>query len=106
NEVDARVAVNRLDDVGEDMTPADIAHRMSEMAVWIEDMITFDMTLVRYYREHHGINVLLRSQWIEEVGGLAKQAYYDGIHEIDDDEALIVEFPVPTECHYWQILVA
>ena len=65
------------------------------------------MHLVRYYLEHHGINVLLQSQWIEQGGGLAtKQAYYDGIHQIDDDEALIVEFPVPSECHYWQILVA
>jgi hypothetical protein len=64
------------------------------------------MQLVRYYREHHGINVLLRSQWIEDAGGLAKQAYYDGIHLINDDEALIVEVPLPSECFYWQILVA
>ena len=41
------------------------------------------------------------------MGGLAKQAYYDGIHEINDDEALIVEVPAARrECHYWQILVA
>ncbi|MDT3439250.1 MULTISPECIES: DUF1214 domain-containing protein [unclassified Pseudofrankia] len=106
HEVDARVAINRLDDPGEDMAPADIARRFSDMAEWIDGMIRFDMQLVRYYREHHGINVLLRSQWIENAGGLAKQAYYDGIHQIADDEALIVEFPVPTECRYWQILVA
>jgi hypothetical protein len=107
HEVDARVAINRLDDSGEDMSPAEIARRFSEMPQWIEGMIHFDMHLVRYYREHHGMNVLLRSQWIQQGGGLAtKQAYYDGIHEIADDEALIVEFPVPTECHYWQILVA
>jgi hypothetical protein len=105
-EVDARVAINRLDDPGADMTPEEIARRFSAMAEWIDGMIRFDMQLVRYYREHHGINVLLRSQWIEDVGGLAKQAYYDGIHQIDEDEALVVEFPVPTECHYWQILVA
>ena len=105
-EVDARVAINRLDDPGEDMTPAETARRFSDMPEWIDGMIQFDMQLVRYYRDHHGINVLLRSQWIEQAGGLAKQAYYDGIHEIDDDEALIVEFPVPSECHYWQILVA
>jgi hypothetical protein len=37
---------------------------------------------------------------------LAQQAYYDGIHQIDDDEALIVEVPLPRECYYWQILVA
>ncbi len=107
NEIDAQVAINRLDDGGEDMSPAEIARRFSEMGDWIKGMIDFDMELVRYYREHHGINVLLRSQWIQQGGGLAtKQAYYDGIHEIADDEALIVEFPVPKNCYYWQILVA
>jgi hypothetical protein len=107
DEADARVAINRLDDAGEDMSSAEIARRISDMPRWIEGMIHFDMHLVRYYLEHHGINVLLRSQWIQQGGGLAtKQAYYDGIHQIDDDEALIVEFPVPTDCFYWQILVA
>jgi len=106
-EVDARVAINRLDDSGEDMPTAEIARRFSELAQWVEGMIHFDMHLARYYLEHHGKNVLLRSQWIQQGGGLAtKQAYYDGIYEIDDDEALIVEFPVPAECLYWQILVA
>ncbi len=105
NEIDARMAVNRLDDPGEDMTPAEIAKRFSEMAQWMEGRIQHEIGLVRYYREHHGINVLLKSQWIEQVGGLAKQAYYDGIHEINDDEALIVEVPLPSQCHYWQILV-
>ena len=107
NEEDARIAINRLDDGGADMLPTEFAQRFAEMPQWIEGMIHFDMHLVRYYLEHHGINVLLQSQWIQQGGGLAtKQAYYDGIHQIDDDEALIVEFPVPTECHYWQILVA
>src|SRR6185312_5651158 len=107
NEVDARIAINRLDDSGADMSPAEFSRRFSEMPQWIEGMIHFDMHLVRYYLEHHGINVLLRSQWIQQGGGLAtKQAYYDGIHQIADDEALIVEFPVPKNCYYWQILVA
>lgn len=107
NEIDAQVAINRLDDPGEDMAPAEIARRFLEMGDWIKGMIDFDMELVRYYREHHGINVLLQSQWIQQGGGLAtKQAYYDGIHQIADDEALIVEFPVPADCFYWQILVA
>ncbi|MGV0606265.1 DUF1214 domain-containing protein [Mycolicibacterium sp. XJ1904] len=106
-EIDAQVAINRLDDAGEDMSPAEIARRFSELGDWIKGMIDFDMELVRYYREHHGFNVLLRSQWIQQGGGLAtKQAYYDGIHQIADEEALIVEFPVPANCYYWQILVA
>jgi hypothetical protein len=106
HEVDARVAVERLDDGGADMTPEEIARRFSDMAAWIEGMIEFDMRLVRYYRQHHGINVLLRSTKIDEMGGLPRQAYYDGIHEIEDDEALIVEVRLPQSCQYWQILVA
>ena len=31
------------------------------LAEWIEGMIEFDMELVRYYREHHGVNTFLRS---------------------------------------------
>jgi hypothetical protein len=106
NETDARVSISRLDDPGQDMTPEEFASRFSSLSAWIEGRILHEIRLVRYYREHHGINVLTKSKWIEQVGGLAKQAYYDGIHEIGDDEALIVEVPLPSECRYWQILVA
>jgi hypothetical protein len=105
NEVDARIAIDRLDVVGEDMTPQEIARRFSELGRWVEDMISFDMALIRYYREHHGVNTILRSSKVDDMGGLPKQAYYDGIHEITDDEALIVETDLPQECKYWQILV-
>jgi hypothetical protein len=106
HEVDARVAIERLDDPGADMTPEEIARRFSDMAEWIKGMIGFDMGLVRYYREHHGVNTFLRSTKIDEMGGLPKQAYYDGIHEIDDDEALIIETAIPEKVRYWQALVA
>ncbi|MBX6387766.1 MAG: DUF1214 domain-containing protein [Frankia sp.] len=106
NEVDARVAINRLDDPGEDMTPQETARRFADMAAWVEGMISFDMQLVRYYREHHGVNALVRSKKIDEMGGLPQQVYYDGIHEITDDEALIIETELPRSCRYWQALVA
>jgi hypothetical protein len=106
HEVDARVAIDRLDEDGADMAPEEIARRFSEMATWIEGTIGFDMALVRYYREHHGLNTLIRSKWIDISGGLPKQAYYDGIHEIDDDEALIIETELPKKVRFWQALVA
>jgi hypothetical protein len=105
HEVDARVAINRLDAGGADMTPQEIARRFSDLAAWIEGMIGFDMQLVRYYREHHGVNTFLRSSKIDSLGGLPRQAYYDGIHEIGDDEALILETPLPDKVRYWQALV-
>jgi hypothetical protein len=106
NEIDARVAIERLDTDGADMTPVDSARRFSDMAEWIEGMIGFDMDLVRWYREHHGLNNVLRSGKIDSIGGLPQQVYYDGIYEIDDDEALIVEMTLPDEVRYWQALVA
>jgi hypothetical protein len=106
NEIDARVAIERLDDGGADMTPEEIARRFGELADWVSGMIEFDMALVRHYREHHGVNEFQRSQWIDDKGGLPDQAYYDGIHEIDDTEALILETDLPASCRYWQALVA
>ena len=104
-EVDARVAISRLDDGGADMSPEEISRRFSDLAAWIEGMIGFDMKLVRYYREHHGVNTFLRSSKIDSMGGLPRQAYYDGIHQIGDDEALILETPLPEKVRYWQALV-
>ena len=105
-ELDARIAINRLDNGGEDMTADEFARRFSDLSTWVEGMIQFDMKLVRYYREHHGINTLLRSTKADSMGGLPKQVYYDGIHEIDDTEALIIETELPQRCRYWQALVA
>lgn len=105
NEIDARVAIERLDAGGADMTPEEIARRFGDMAAWIDGMIQFDMQLVRYYREHHGVNEFKRSSKIDSMGGLPEQAYYDGIHEITDDEALILETELPKQVRYWQALV-
>jgi hypothetical protein len=82
-----------VDDIGRDMSPEEIARRFSDMAAWVEGMIEFDMKLVRYYREHHGVNTFLRSSKIDSMGGLPKQAYY-------------IETELPKECRYWQALVA
>ena len=105
-EVDARVAIERLDRTGRDMTPEEIARRFSDLAEWVLGTIRFDMGLVRHYREYHGVNVLTRSTMIDKLGALPAQAYYDGIHEITEDEALIVETDLPRTSRYWQILVA
>jgi hypothetical protein len=104
-EVDARIAINRLDECPP-ATPADFARRFSSMAAWVEKIISFDISHARRYREHHGINVLTRSKIIENMGGLPAQIYYDGAYEIADDEALIVDTALPKTYRYWSILVA
>lgn len=111
NEVDARVTIDRIDDADEDYTPMtteEIVRRFSELSAWIEGTIGFDMELVKHYRVHHPTNGIERSKVVGAGTGvgLQDQAYYDGIYEIDDDEALIVETDLPRESRYWQILVA
>ena len=106
HEVDASVAIERLDESGADMSTDEIGRRFADLPQWIEGMIGFDMHLVRFYREHHGVNTFLRSTKIDSIGGLPTQAYYDGIHEIEDDEALIIETELPKSARYWQALVA
>ena len=105
NEVDARMAINRLDEATP-ATAADFARRFANLPEWIEGIVGFDIDHARRYRELHGINVLTRSKIIDNMGGLPAQVYYDGAYEITDDEALIVDTALPKKCRYWQILVA
>lgn len=106
HEVDSRMSIERLDDGGADMTPEEIASRISDMALWVEGMIEFDMNLTRHYRSAHGINTIKRSAFMDGGGGVPDQVYYDGVHEIDESEALILETELPRESRYWQILVS
>ncbi|MDE8653305.1 hypothetical protein [Novosphingobium album (ex Liu et al. 2023)] len=38
-------------------------------------------------------------------GALASQFYYDGVYDLADDEALIVESPVPATCRYRSLIL-
>lgn len=104
-EVDARVAIERLDE-GPPTTTAEIDRRIANLGPWAEGMVRFDIDLAAWYREHHGINVLTRSKKIESIGGMPNQVYYDGAYQIDDDEALVIETALPRQCLYWSVLVA
>ncbi|SFR96526.1 DUF1214 domain-containing protein [Sphingomonas jatrophae] len=104
-EVDARIAIERLDE-GPPTSREEIDRRIANLGRWAEGMVRFDIDLARWYRDHHGINVLTRSKKIESIGGMPNQVYYDGAYEIADDEALVVETALPQTCLYWSILVA
>ena len=40
-----------------------------------------------------------------QMGGLAGQAYYEGVYELKDDEALIVETQLPQSCAYRSLIL-
>ena len=39
------------------------------------------------------------------MGALAGQFYYEGVYDLKDDEALIIESPVPTKCDYRSLIL-
>ena len=39
------------------------------------------------------------------MSGLSRQSYYEGAYDLDDDEALIVETPIPPGVGYWSLIL-
>jgi hypothetical protein len=104
-EIDPRMAIDRLDYVPWP-TPEQMAARFSNLKAWVATIIELDIGLTHYYREHHGINTIKKSQKMAESDPFKGQIYLDGAFEIQDDEALILETEIPKEYRYWQILLA
>jgi hypothetical protein len=105
NEIDARLAIVRLDDVPA-MSRPDLARRMANVPRWAEGIIGFDIKLAQRYRAAQGVNNLRISQRMRDGKGLAGQLNYDAWYEVEADEALIIDTAVPQTYRYWQMQVA
>ena len=103
HEIDPRIAIDRLD-AAAPMSAEESARKFAQLKDWIAVRIQSEIDLARYYREHHGINTIKKSQLMAATNPVSGQVYLDGAYEIADDEALILETPVP-KCRYWQILL-
>ena len=107
NEVDARVAIERLDipaakpRVKREQLSAGLKRLVRYVDVWGQ----FWLKYTRDLRESGVINRLEQMRLGENIGGLDEQYYYHGIYDITPDEALIVETDLPKKCFYWNIHV-
>lgn len=54
-------------------------------------------------RDEGYVNGRVHATDFSAAGGLADQMYYDGVFQLEDDEALILEFPPPAKCRYWNL---
>jgi hypothetical protein len=105
HEVDPRVAIDRIDRAVQ-TTPEELSRKFSDLKNYVAGTIGFDISLARYYKDNYGVNTIRRSHLMDSNDTWPSQVYYDGGYEISDSEALILETDVPTECRYWQTLVA
>ncbi len=106
NEVDCKVAIERLDGPATYRRwPMDeIAHRMERLAGFPERYAKLFVHFVKTLKQNP-VNALVFNDWAT-IGGLAKQTYYEGLFEFDAGECLLVETDVPSEVRYWSILLA
>ena len=103
-EEDPKLAIERLDEAPA-RTPEETARRFSNLKAWMTYRITEEIKSARFYRDHIGVNVIKESPLRKADNSFPGQMYLDGAFEIKDDEALILETPVPKTCRYWQILL-
>lgn len=108
NEVDGRFAIQRLDvpAAKPESTVQDIDRALSRVAKYIESYgkVTFDGLTTRPLRE--GPPNTLTCKNYSGYGSLASTIFAEGMFELADDEALIIETALPQSCSYWGFQLA
>jgi hypothetical protein len=106
NEVDSTIAIERLDGPAtyRRWPMEEIAYRMERLAGFPERYAKLFVHFVKSLKQNP-VNSVALNDWAN-IGGLAKQTYYEGLFEFDDGECLLIETNVPDEVRYWSILLA
>jgi hypothetical protein len=104
NEVDGRFAIERIDIPAVRPRP-DVAYLKENLAAvsqWTEmsGRMSLDGPWVKNLREANLVNRVTTKNYAA-ISGHAKQFYVEGLYDIKEDEALILETAVPESCTYW-----
>lgn len=106
NQVDPTIAIERIDIPVERPRPA--AAALEDRLRGLPHMATFMATMfvnhVEKLRQEGYVNKF-KSLDLAETGGLEGQFYYEGVYDLADDEALIIEARHPEQCHYRSLIL-
>ena len=109
SEVDARMAIDRLDvPTRRPRTdPQELARKLGMLALWTKNSVDYGIAHVQGQADKGNINRLEFIDW-GAVGGFDPkiQTYYEGLYDLAEDEALILETEVPEVARYWSFLLA
>jgi hypothetical protein len=105
NEIDSSPAIERLDGPAtyRRLPREEIAYRLERLAGFPERYGQIFFKFVQMIKEKP-INSLTLNTWAD-IGGLAKQTYYEGVFELEEDECLILETEIPETVRYWSVLL-
>jgi len=101
-----RLAIERLDSAprGERLSAAETSRRLKLLTEYVSRYVGFIMGYGNKQRAEGYVNKLEHDDWAGR-GGVSGQHYYQGIYELQVDEALIIETELPDKVRYWNIQV-
>jgi hypothetical protein len=105
-EVTGRYSIERLDVPA--ARPRDSADKM---AAQLKNISTITHNWVQFALDHtknlkqRGVVNQMAVRDFSNAGGVSTQIYMDGLFDISNDEALILELRVPDKCYYWGFVV-
>lgn len=107
-EIPGRICLDRLDIPAARPRPSadDLAGDLSQVFRWTAGTMTQALRLVEFIETNSQENELVNVQLTLETNGLIakpNQWYGWGAFNLGDDEALVIEFDVPTDVNYWSI---
>jgi Protein of unknown function (DUF1214) len=106
-EEDPKIAIERIDiPARASRRPvAEIEAKMRTIAAYVENSY---LRWVDYVMSMHNDGYVnkVRQKSYQHVAGVSTQSYYDGVFDLRENEALILETEMPSTCQYWSIALA
>jgi hypothetical protein len=103
-EVDGRFAIERLDLPAARPRPTaeQLDSNLKSIAVWADTFakLSLDGPWVKHMRSSGLVNKVKAKDY-SGASGLGNQRYVEGLFELEEDEALIIETEIPKDCSYW-----
>jgi hypothetical protein len=105
NEIEPTLSIERIDQpLGRPRPPASaLEGRLRALPMTVDAMALMFVDHFEKLRDEGYINRL--KVLTLEFGALQDQFYYEGTFDLDDDEALIVESPIPEKCDYRSLIL-
>jgi len=106
NEQEPKIAIERLDaqSTATRASAAELERRLRELPAAVNFIAKLFVGHVYKLRAEGNINTV-KIVDLSGIGGLTSQYYYEGVYELDDDEALIIETSLPEQCLYRSLIL-
>ncbi len=104
-EIDPSLSIERIDKpIGRSRPPAEtLEQRLRRMPGTVDYMALMFVDHFEQLRQQGFVNMV--KVLTLEFGALEGQFYYEGTYDLTDDDALIVESPIPARCDYRSLIL-